>query len=132
LYRRTLVLAQGLDPEFETYAAGPHIHTDDAAAQAAGLPGRILSGFHGYSLISQSLCCYFGMGWIAGGKLSIKFIRPLLIGEPITCGGVVKRIVPSGNAGEQLAELEVWCHNPRGDIITAGTATVRVSDSEEI
>lgn len=130
LYQRTLLLAKGLDPGFEKYAEGPNVHTDDATARAAGLPGRIVSGFHSYSLISQALGRFFGMGWIAGGKLSVKFIRPLLIGEPITCGGVVKRIVPSGKAGERLAELEVWCQNPRGDIITTGTATVRVSAGE--
>jgi acyl dehydratase len=132
LYQRTLLLAQGLDPEYENYAAGPNVHTDDAAARAAGLPGRIVSGFHGYALISQALGRFFGMGWIAGGKLSIKFIRPFLIGESITCGGVVKRLIPSGKSGEQLAELDVWCQTPRGDINTAGTATVRVADNEEI
>lgn len=131
LYRRTLLLAQGLDPEYENYAAGPNVHTDDAAARAAGLPKRIVSGFHVYSLISQALGLFFGMGWLAGGKLSLKFVRPLLVNERITCGGVVKRIVPPGKAGERLAELEVWCQNPSGDIITAGTATVRVFDSEK-
>lgn len=132
LYQRTLLLAQGLDSEFERYTAGPNVHTDNATALAAGLPGRIVSGFHSYSLISQALGRFFGMGWIVGGKLSIKFIRPLLIGEIITCGGVVKRIAPSGAAGEGLAELEVWCQNPMGDINTVGTATVRVSAGEEI
>lgn len=120
-------MAQGLDRGFEKYTAGPNVHTDDSAAKAAGLPGRIVSGFHGYSLISQALSRFFGMGWIAGGKIAVKFIRPALMGETITCGGVVKRIVASGKPGERLAELEVWCQNPRGDITTTGTATARVS-----
>ena len=131
LYQRTLLLAQGPDRGFEKYAVGPNVHTDDAAARAAGLPGRIVSGFHSYSRISQALSRFFGMGWIAGGKIAIKFIRPLLMGETITCGGVVKRIVPSEKPGERLAELEVWCQNPQGDIMTAGTATARVSGRTE-
>ena len=131
LYRRTLLLAQGMDREFEKYAGGPNVHTDDAAARAAGLPGRIVSGFHCYALISQTLSRFFGMGWIAGGKIAVKFIRPILTGETLTCGGVVKRIVASDKPGERLAELELWCKNPRGDITTTGTATARVAGSSE-
>jgi acyl dehydratase len=126
VYQRTLLLAEKLDRSFKKYARGPNIHTDDAAAQAAGLPGRVAPGIQCFSFISEMLSRLFGMNWICGGKIKIKFIRPILIGETIICEGEVKQIFPSEKKGEGFAELEVWCKNAQGDIVTSGSATVGI------
>jgi acyl dehydratase len=126
LYQRTFLLAEKLDRRFKKYACGPNIHTDDATAQAAGLPGRVAPGILCFSFFSEMLSGLFGMNWIRGGKIKIKFRRPILIGETIICEGEVKQIFESEKKGERFAELKVWCKNARGDMVSSGSATVEL------
>lgn len=128
IYRLILPLAEKLDSGFKKYADGPNIHTDDSTAQASGFPGRVAPGVFSLSFISEMLSRFFGMGWIAGGKIKVNFVRPFLIGEKITCEAEVKKTFSLEKSNERYADLEVCCKNSAGDIITAGSARARIQD----
>jgi acyl dehydratase len=125
-YKRLLLLTQKLDHRFKNYTKGPNIHTDDAAAIAAGFSRRVVPGIQSYSFISEMLSRFFGMGWVMGGKINLKFIRPFLVGEKITCEAEVTKTVALEKSKEHYAELEVRCKNSAGDIVSAGSARVRI------
>lgn len=125
-YRRLLLLTAALDHRFTSYIKEPNIHTDDKAAREAGFSGRVAPGLQTYSFISEMLGCFFGIHWVAGGKIRLKFLRPFLIGENITCEAEVTRIEGPEKSGTRLAELEVNCKNAAGDIVTNGSARVRI------
>jgi acyl dehydratase len=126
IYRRILISAEKLDSGFKKYAYGPNIHTDDATAQAAGFPGRVAPGVQSLSFISEMLGRFFGMGWINGGKIEVKFIRPFLIGEKITCEAEVKKTFSLDKSSGRYAELEVCCKNSTGNMVTVGIAKARI------
>lgn len=126
LYQRTLLLAKGISDEFEKYINGPNIHTDDTSARAAGFNGRVVTGHHIFSFLSEMLSLFFGIGWVEGGKIRIKFVRPLFLSEEVTCAGEVKEVSPCEIQGEGRAKLAVWCKNVEGETIATGTAEARV------
>lgn len=125
-YKRLLILTEKLDCKFKNYARGPNIHTDDAAAKAAGFSRRVVPGIQSYSFISEMLSRAFGIGWIMGGKINLKFIRPFLVGEKITCEAEITKTVALEKSKEPYAELEVICKNSAGDIVSVGSARVRI------
>jgi acyl dehydratase len=127
-YKRLLLLTEKLDRRFKNYAQGPNIHTDDAAAKAAGFSRRVVPGIQSYSFISEMLNRFFGMRWVIGGKINLKFIRPFLVGEKITCEAEVTKTFALEKAKERFAELEVCCKNSAGDIVSAGFARIRIND----
>ena len=126
IYRHLLISAEKLDSRFKKYARGPNIHTDDATAQAAGFPARVAPGAQSLAFISEMLSRFFGMGWVSGGKIEVKLIRPFLIGEKITCEAEVKKTLSLDNSRGRYAELEVCCKNSTGDVVTVGTARARI------
>lgn len=126
LHKRTILTAENLDPGFNKYFEGHNIHADDAAAKAAGFAGRVAAGAQSFSFLSEMLSLSFGMGWVRGGKIRVRFVRPLFIGEEISCGGEVKQVFPEKGVGAGRAKLEVWCKNSQGHILAIGTAEVRI------
>ena len=125
-YKRLLLLTKKLDRRFNNYVKGPNIHTDDASARAAGFSRRVVPGIQSYSFISEMLSRFFGDRWVAGGKINLKFIRPFLVGEKITCEAEVTKTFALEKSEEHFAELEVRCKNSAGDIVSAGSARVRI------
>ena len=125
-YKRLLLLSDSLDRRFINYAEGSNIHTDDDAAKAAGYSARVVPGIQNYAFISEMLSLFFGMGWIIGGKMDLKFIRPFLVGEKITCEAEVTKIIKLEKTKERYAGLEVRCKNTAGDIISIGSARARL------
>ncbi|MFC1798252.1 hypothetical protein ACFLZL_00385 [Thermodesulfobacteriota bacterium] len=61
-------------------------------------------------------------GWVQGGKLSAKFIRPVRFNEKITCKGKVKNKIKKG--GKKYIVCDVWIENAEGNKVTVGESTV--------
>ncbi|HEY8449901.1 MAG TPA: MaoC family dehydratase [Bacillota bacterium] len=97
-----------------------NIHTDEAVARAAGLPGPIMEGRMGVSLISGLLGQTFGDAWLGGGALSVRFVRMVPAGEALTACARLQDV----RHGEQGAELhlEVWCETANGERPIVGEA----------
>jgi|APSaa5957512622_1039677.scaffolds.fasta_scaffold37481_3 acyl dehydratase len=125
VYDQLLFMAREMSPEFSDYLDGANIHTDDAMAQKAGFPSRIAPGVQTYSFLMEMLSLFFGESWLKSGKIRVKFIYPLLIGEEIRCEGEIAEIV-GDKKNEGIAKLDLRCKNSQGKLISVGSAEVRV------
>ncbi|PAK28051.1 hypothetical protein CJD44_01030 [Streptomyces sp. alain-838] len=98
------------------------IHMDDEAGRAAGYPGAFGMG----NLLWAWLHCAVER-WLDGrGRLEhleLRFRRPALKGDEITCGGVVTDRTERED-GSTVLELDVWAQNRSGDRIAPGRARV--------
>ena len=70
------------------------VHYDLRWTDTKGFDGLICHG-----LLVGSMICEIGgqIGWLASG-MSFKFMRPVLIGETITCTATIEEIEPNGRA----------------------------------
>jgi acyl dehydratase len=90
------------------------IHYDDAAARAAGFPRAVVHGAITAAVLSEACHAHFGPGWLTSGRLAVKFVKPLFVGDTVSTHGR-PRDTRSG-------AWELWCENGAGEIILAGEA----------
>jgi acyl dehydratase len=100
------------------------IHYDAAFAKNAGLPAPIATGVMSSAFLSEMLTNAFGVEWIRGGSMDVKFIRLIYAGDTVTARGrITSRSETS--TGVRIA-LAIWCETQRGEPVTVGTASVVV------
>ncbi|MEJ2156069.1 MAG: MaoC/PaaZ C-terminal domain-containing protein [Desulfobacteraceae bacterium] len=78
------------------------VHYDVRWANAKGLDDLICHG-----LLVGSMICEIGgqIGWLASG-MNFKFIRPVMIGETITCKATLVKIEPNGRARDFTTRID--------------------------
>jgi acyl dehydratase len=97
------------------------IHYDKDFAMANGLPGVIVHGWLTLSFLGQMLTDWLGEGGKLE-KLTGSYRGMNLVHEEIFCyGKVTKKYTENG---KNLARLEIWAGNPRGEKTVTGTAIV--------
>ena len=111
-------------PRFDGWPA-KNVHTDLAVAQQSGLPTRAASGAMMQGYLCELMVDLFGAGWLERGRLSLKFIRIVDVGDTITARARVSARRPE--AGGARFDLQVWCENQRGEHVVVGTGTGWVS-----
>ena len=86
-------------------AGGDHnpLHTDDAAARAAGFPGTIAHGMFTMGHLAACVVAWCGDA-AAVLRISAQFRAPVSMGETIVAGGRVAAV----DAGTRTATLEIW------------------------
>ena len=72
------VVAVNLDPQ-----ADNRIHADDVAQQL-GFAGALVPGVEVFALASAPLVAAWGEAFLAGGRLSLRFRKPIYDGERVT------------------------------------------------
>jgi acyl dehydratase len=105
-------------------AGGNPIHDDPAFARQLGLAAPIATGVMSSAFLSEMLTGAFGVEWIRGGEMDVKFIRPIYAGDTVTAHGRItgKQEVSGG----LRVALEIWCDTQHGEKVTVGTAHVVV------
>ena len=103
--------------------AEPTIHSDDDFAIANGLPGIIADGMISTNWISGMLVEQFGLGYVEGGELQTKFIRPIYEDEVIETRGEVRAV---GDGERPVYVIDVWCETADGQKCTVGQARIPV------
>ncbi len=98
------------------------IHFDPEFAEKAGLPAPIATGVMSSAYLCEMLAKDFGVEWIRGGFLDVKFIRPIYAGDTVTARGRITGTMET-STGLRVA-LDVWCETQRGEPVTVGTASV--------
>ena len=96
------------------------IHYDDETARAAGFPGAIVHGAITAAVISEACREHFGPSWIDRGRLAVKFVKPLLVGENISTHG--RLTGEEADGGVRRETWEVWCQNEAGERVLVGEA----------
>lgn len=103
-------------------ASGDHnpLHTDPGFAAGTQFGGTVAHGMLVLAYLSELMTGAFGMGWIGGGRLKVRFRAPARPGDVITASGRVVRV----EGGRTVCEVE--CRNQRGDVVVSGEAEVGV------
>jgi acyl dehydratase len=94
------------------------MHTDDLAAQAAGLPSVFGHGMLSMGLVGSALDAYVGVGNLRSFK--VRFTKQTWPGEELTTSIVVTGRRQEGD--ERLIDLEVSLANGDGQVKVAGDA----------
>jgi acyl dehydratase len=114
-------------PQFDAYAeaSGDYnpFHVDPEFALSVGLPGAIAHGLLEMGILAEALA-----RWAGGAdhlqSLQVRFSKPLVAGDTITCTGTVTAV----DEAQGLATLEVEATSDRGErVLTNGRATVRLA-----
>lgn len=99
------------------------IHVDPDFATSVGLPGAIAHGLFEMGILAGAITRWRGDP-SALRSLEVRFSKPLVAGDAITCSGRV--VAVDGERG--LATLDVEATSSRGErVLTNGRAEVRLS-----
>lgn len=106
-------------------ASGDHnpIHVDAEFAISVGLPGAIAHGLLEMGILAEALARWAG-GVDHVQSLEVRFSKPLVAGDTITCTGTVTAV----DEAEALATLDVEATSNRGErVLTNGRAVARLT-----
>ena len=103
--------------------SGPkrNYHNDPEEARKLGFPDVVVQGTLSTVFISEMLTNRFGLGWLAGGRMSLNLVNVLWGGEAVTARGVVRAVTPEGR--RRRAHLDVWTEKDDGTKTIVGTAS---------
>jgi acyl dehydratase len=97
------------------------IHTNEGWAQAKGFRTTIAQGMMSTAYVSTMMTSAVGEGFVVGGTMDCKFLKPVLRGDTLTVTGKVDGFSREGN--RIRVHVTVAAHNPDGDQTMAGTAS---------
>ena len=97
------------------------IHTDEEWARKKGFRAPLAQGMMSTAYVSQLMVDFLGEGFVKGGKMSVAFIKPVIVGDTLTVHGVVKSREREGS--RTRVTVEVWCENQGGVQTMVGTAS---------
>ena len=103
---------------------GKNYHTDKEQALKLGFPTIVVQGMMSTCFVSEVMQRRFGMGWLAGGKMSLKLTRVLWVDESVTVRARVREEVPEGT--QTRVHCEVWADKDDGTRIALGTASALI------
>jgi len=100
---------------------GKNYHTDREQARNLGFPNIVVQGMMTTCFVSQVMQDAFGMGWIVGGKMSLKLTNVLWVDESVTAYGKVREEIAEGPA--LRVHCDVWVEKTDGTRVALGTAS---------
>ena len=102
------------------------LHNDDKLAKREGLDAPVASAPQVISLVHRMMMLAFGVGWVAGGAISVKMIRPVFESDFTTGKGRVTGIsLERTRDGHDRvrATCEVWVERRDGTKVLVGDAS---------
>jgi len=97
------------------------IHTDPEWARSKGFAAPLAQGMMSTAYVSEMMVNLLGEGFIKGGKMSVKFVKPVLVGDTLTMHGSVREKLPEN--GRTRIVVEFWCENQDGLKTMVGEAS---------
>jgi acyl dehydratase len=98
------------------------IHTDPDWARQKGFRAPLAQGMMSTAYVSEMMVAFLGEGFIQGGRMAVKFIKPVYVGDTLTMRGVVRDKQPA-DAGHTRVAVEFWCENQDGVKTMVGEAS---------
>jgi len=98
------------------------IHTDKAWAREKGFANTIAQGMMSTAYVSKLMTRAVGEGFVAGGAMEARFLRPVLCGDTLEIRGNVAGFTREPD-GRPRAHITVAAHNQRGEQTMAGGAS---------
>jgi len=108
--------------------SGPekNYHTDAEQAKKLGFPRIVVQGMMSTCFVSQVMQDHFGMGWLAGGKMSVKLINVIWADETVSAHARIREEQREGS--RTRVHCDVWVDKDDGTRALLGTASA-LSDS---
>jgi acyl dehydratase len=103
---------------------GKNYHTDRESAEKFGFPNIVVQGMMSTCFVSQVMQDHFGMGWLAGGRMSVKLVNVLWVDETVIAHAKIREETPEGQ--RQRVHCDVWIDKDDGTRILAGDASALV------
>ena len=100
---------------------GKTYHTDREQAKKAGFPNIVVQGMMTTCFVSQVMQDHFGMGWVAGGRMSVKLTNVLWVDETVTARAKIREEVPEGTLSR--VHCDVWVEKDDGVRVLIGEAS---------
>ena len=97
------------------------IHTDLEWARAKGFPTPIAQGMMSTAYVSALMTDAVGAGFVVGGRMDVRFLRPVHPGTTLNVTGTVTGFTRDGDGIR--AHVEVAAHADDGTQTLAGTAS---------
>jgi acyl dehydratase len=97
------------------------IHTDREWALKKGFRDTLAQGMMSTAYVSQLMVGFLGEGFVKGGRMSVAFIKPVVVGDTLTVHGVVKSREAEGS--RTRVTVEVWAENQDGVQTMVGSAS---------
>jgi acyl dehydratase len=103
--------------------SGPakNYHTDREEAKKLGFPNIVVQGMMSTCFVSQVMQDHFGMGWLEGGKMSVKLTNVLWVDESVTAHARIHEETPEGS--QLRVHCDVWVEKDDGSRVILGTAS---------
>jgi len=98
------------------------IHTDEDWARQKGFATTIAQGMMSTAYISTIMATAVGAGFIEGGNMDAKFLKPVLCGDTLEVTSSVSGFTRDPD-GQPRAHVTVAAHNQRGEQTMAGVAS---------
>jgi acyl dehydratase len=99
------------------------IHTDEEWATAKGFPTTIAQGMMSTGYVSALLTAAVGEGFVAGGEMDARFLRPVCCGDTVTLSGTVTGFSRAAPGAGPRVHVEVAARNQDGEQTMAATAS---------
>jgi acyl dehydratase len=100
---------------------GKTYHTDRDEAKKLGFPSIVVQGMMSTCFVSQVMQDQFGMGWLQGGKMSVKLTNVLWVDETVTAHARVREEQAEGS--KTRVHCDVWVDKDDGVRVILGAAS---------
>ena len=100
---------------------GKNYHTDREQALKLGFPNIVVQGMMSTCFVAQLMTDAFGLGFLEGGKLSLKLTNVLWVDESVTVRGKLRESVREGT--RERVHCDVWVEKDDGIRVLIGAAS---------
>ena len=100
---------------------GRNYHTDRDEAKKLGFPNIVVQGMMSTCFVSRVMQENFGMGWLEGGEMSVKFTNVLWVDETVTAHARVRDEIREGS--RTRVHCDVWVDKEDATKVLVGSAS---------
>ena len=121
--RELATFATHIDPRRCWMFSGPgrNYHTDAEEAKKLGFPNIVVQGMMSTCFVSRVMQEHFGIGWLAGGRMSVKLTNVLWVDETVTPHAKIREETREGT--RTRVHCDVWVDKPDGTLVILGSAS---------
>jgi acyl dehydratase len=134
LPEQTFVITQEMINRYSRFAMDgretANIHTDEAKARLAGLPGPVAHGRHIASFFSETMLAAFGAPWLSSGQLDVTLTRLVRPGDSLTLRSKVVGVTPEA-AGKRVKVDMILMNQHTETVLSARASVLRPEDGTE-
>jgi acyl dehydratase len=100
---------------------GKNYHTDKEQAEKLGFPNIVVQGMMSTCFVSQLMLESFGMGWLEGGRMSVKLTNVLWVDESVAVRGKIRDEHPESD--QSRVQCDAWVEKEDGTRVILGSAS---------